>query len=39
MHWLEQLFQGNDRRDAAMVIEATEQLRSLYKSMRENNAN
>lgn len=35
MYWLEQLFQGHDRRDSATVIEATEKLRELYKSMRK----
>lgn len=38
MLWLGHLLRGHDRRDAAAVIEATEQLRELYKSMRKENA-
>lgn len=33
LYWLDQLFEGHDRRDSAAVIEATERLRELYKSI------
>lgn len=38
MIWLGHLFRGHDHKDAATVIEATERLRSLYKSMRKEDA-
>lgn len=38
MIWLGHLLRGHDHKDAATVIEATEQLRKLYKSMRKDNA-